>query len=92
MEKSETKKNPAFLEYVYQLNGGTNLKEALKLSLKDINDIDIAQLNRIGLTNWDLLQMYIGGKLTGYPAENANVWRYCAFCPTSNVTTNRPHP
>ena len=52
MEKSETKKNPAFLEYVYKLNEGTELTEALKLSLKDINNLDIAQLNRIGLKTY----------------------------------------
>lgn len=53
MEKSETKKNPAFLEYVYKLNEGIELKEALKLSLKEINSIDIAQLNRIGLKTYE---------------------------------------
>ncbi|MCB0538337.1 MAG: DinB family protein [Bacteroidetes bacterium] len=52
MEESETKKNPAFLNEVYQLNEGTELTEALKLSLKAINDIDIAQLNRIGLKTY----------------------------------------
>lgn len=53
MEKSETKKNPAFLEYVYKLNEGIELTEALKLSLREINDIDIAQLNRIGLKTYE---------------------------------------
>ncbi|MDN5215478.1 DinB family protein [Fulvivirgaceae bacterium BMA12] len=52
MDKSQTKKNPAFLEYVYKLNEGTELTEALKLSLKEINNIDIAQLNRIGLKTY----------------------------------------
>ncbi|MEO1263798.1 MAG: DinB family protein [Bacteroidota bacterium] len=52
MEKTETKKNPAFLEYVYELNEGTELKEALQLGLKAINDIDIAQFNRIGLKTY----------------------------------------
>ena len=53
MEKSETKENPEFLEYVYKLNEGTELAEALKLSLKEINNIDIAQLNRIGLRTYE---------------------------------------
>ena len=53
MEKSETKKNPEFLEYVYKLNEGIELAEALKLSLKGINNIDIAQLNRIGLKTYE---------------------------------------
>ncbi|KAA3636578.1 MAG: DinB family protein [Bacteroidetes bacterium] len=53
MEKSETKENPAFLEYVYELNEGTELPEALELSLKEIDNIDIAQLNRIGLKTYE---------------------------------------
>lgn len=53
MEKSETKENPGFLEYVYKLNEGIELTEALKLSLKEINDIDIAQFNRIGLKTYE---------------------------------------
>ncbi len=52
MEESETKENPEFLEYVYKLNEGLELKEALKLSLQEINDLDIAQLKRIGLKTY----------------------------------------
>ena len=52
MEASKTKKNPAFLKEVYQLNEGTELTEALQLGLKAINDIDVAQLNRIGLKTY----------------------------------------
>ncbi len=52
MEKSETKENPEFLEYVYALNAGTGLAEALRLSLKEINAIDIDQLNSIGLKTY----------------------------------------
>ena len=53
MGNSEAKENPGFLEYVYKLNEGTELPEALKLSLNDINDLDIAQLNRIGLKTYE---------------------------------------
>ena len=53
MKNQEVKNNPAFLEYVYKLNEGNELAEALKLSLKAINDIDIAQLNRIGLKTYE---------------------------------------
>lgn len=53
MEKPETEKNPAFLEEVYQLNEGIELTDALELSLKRINDIDIAQWNRIGLKTYE---------------------------------------
>ena len=53
MKNQEVKKNPGFLEYVYKLNEDTELKEALTLSLKEINNIDIAQLNRIGLKTYE---------------------------------------
>jgi hypothetical protein len=53
MGESETKENPAFLAYVYQLNEGAELTEALKLSLKAINEIDIEQLNKIGLKTYE---------------------------------------
>ncbi len=53
MGKQETKKNPAFLEYVYKLNEGNELREALKLSLKNIDDIDLAQFTRIGLKTYE---------------------------------------
>ncbi|MCF2875705.1 MULTISPECIES: DinB family protein [unclassified Tenacibaculum] len=49
MEESTAKKNPAFLEYVYELNAGKELTEAFELSLKAIDSINISQLNRIGL-------------------------------------------
>ena len=52
MEKSEIQENPAFLEYVYELNEGTELKAALELSLKSIDEIDIAQFKRIGLKTY----------------------------------------
>jgi uncharacterized damage-inducible protein DinB len=53
MDKPETKENPAFLEYVYKLNEGNELTEALQLSLKEINDIDIDQFKRIGLKTYE---------------------------------------
>ena len=52
MEKSEIQKNPAFLEYVYQLNEGAELGEALRQSLEELNKLDIAQLNRVGLKTY----------------------------------------
>lgn len=53
MGKSETKENPAFLQYVYKLNEGIELTEALKLSLEEIDAIDTAKLNRIGLKTYE---------------------------------------
>jgi hypothetical protein len=53
MATSENKEHPAFLEYVYQLNAGTELTEALQLSLQAIDDLDITQLNRIGLKTYE---------------------------------------
>lgn len=52
MEQLETKENPGFLAYVYQLNAGTELTEALRLSLEAIDGLDIALLNRIGLKTY----------------------------------------
>ncbi|MEL6971148.1 MAG: DinB family protein [Bacteroidota bacterium] len=52
MGHSETKENPAFLEYVYELNEGKDLTEALNLSLQAIDDLDIAQFNSIGLKTY----------------------------------------
>lgn len=48
MQQSEAKENPAFLAYVYELNAGNKLTEALKLSSKAIDELDIAQFKRIG--------------------------------------------
>ena len=53
MKNQEVKNNPAFLEYVYQLTEGTELPEALNLSLKAINNLDIDQFKRIGLKTYE---------------------------------------
>jgi uncharacterized damage-inducible protein DinB len=52
MAKPDIEENPAFLEYVYKLTEGNEVMKALQLSLKDVNDIDIDQLNRIGLKTY----------------------------------------
>ncbi len=52
MSNQEVKENPGFLEYVYELNEGRNLKEALALSLQQIDDLDVEQLKRIGLKTY----------------------------------------
>ena len=52
-EEQNTKQNPAFLEYVYDLNQGVQVLEALSLSLQAIDDLDIAQLRRIGLKTYE---------------------------------------
>ncbi|WNJ18273.1 DinB family protein [Pontibacter sp. G13] len=52
MGNSEIKENPAFLEYVYELNEGNELMEAFNLSLKEIDALDIDQLKRIGLKTY----------------------------------------
>ena len=53
MKNKEVKKNPAFLEYVYELNDGVELTEALQLSLSQIDQLDLAQLKRIGLKTYE---------------------------------------
>ena len=52
MGKSKTEAKPAFLEYVYKLNEGLELTEALALSLQQIDTLDIARLKRIGLRTY----------------------------------------
>lgn len=52
MEESVIKQNPEFLEYVYKLNEGLELYDALNLSLKRINELDISKLKRIGLQTY----------------------------------------
>ncbi len=53
MSNSEVKENPAFLEYVYALNQGNTLKEALQLSFKQIENIEVDRLKRIGLKTYE---------------------------------------
>ncbi len=52
MESSETPKTSAFLEYIYELNEGKTLTEALQQSLDDVNQIDMAHLNNIGFRTY----------------------------------------
>ena len=58
MGQSGKNDQPAFLDYVYKLNEGTELTNALQMSLENIKHIDIQKLNRIGL------QTYAEGKWT----------------------------
>ena len=53
MKNQEINKNPEFLAYVLKLNGDHTLEKALPLSLDQIDQLDIAQLNRIGLKVYD---------------------------------------
>ncbi|MEM9338475.1 MAG: DinB family protein [Bacteroidota bacterium] len=54
MKNQEAKKNPEFLKYVLKLNGDVKLNEALQKSLHQINQLDLAQLNRIGFNVYDV--------------------------------------
>ena len=53
MDKSELNKEPKFLEYVYELNEGHTLTEALEHSLKAVDALDIDQLKRIGFKTYE---------------------------------------
>lgn len=53
MEQSEAPQNPGFLEYIYKLNEGAELAEALEQSLEAVDQLDIAQLKRIGLKTYE---------------------------------------
>ena len=78
MSKSDTKENPAFLEYVYELNEGIELKEALQLSLKNIDDLDIDQLNRIGLKTYAEGKWTIN-KILQHLIDWERIWCYRAI-------------
>lgn len=52
MKNQEVKKNPEFLAYVLKLNGDKALNEALQISLNQIDNLDLAQLERIGLRTY----------------------------------------
>ncbi len=53
MKKQEVKKNPEFLAYVLKLNGDIAGNEALQISLNQIDNLDLAQLERIGLRTYE---------------------------------------
>ncbi len=53
MKNQEVKKNPEFLAYVLKLNGDIALIEALQISLNQIDNLDLAQLERIGWRTYE---------------------------------------
>ena len=53
MKNQVVKKDPEFLAYVLKLNGNNKLSEALQISLNQIDDLDLVQLNRIGLKTYE---------------------------------------
>lgn len=73
-----TKKNPEFLEYVYKLNEGIELAEALKLSLQKIDEVDIAQLNRIGLKTYEKGKWTVH-KILQHLIDWERIWCYRAI-------------
>lgn len=52
MEKQQQPQQPGFLEEVRKLNGEVELSDALRLSLNEIDRLDVAQLKRIGLKTY----------------------------------------
>ena len=53
MRNQEVKKNPEFLEYVFKLTGDLEINDALQRSIDSINQLDMAQLGRIGLQTYE---------------------------------------
>lgn len=53
MKNQEINKNPEFLAYVFELTGDIELNEALRKSQNQIDELDIAQLKRIGLKTYE---------------------------------------
>lgn len=59
MKRSDIKEFPEYFEYYINLVDDIELSDAFDKSLKQIDDIDIAQLKRIGL------KVYADGKWSG---------------------------
>ena len=73
MEQSN--KSPEFLEYVLDLNQGMPLQEALAMSLRKIDEIDINQLKRIGLSTYEPGKWTIN-KILQHLIDWERVWCY----------------
>ncbi len=78
MKKQETMKNPEFLEYVLKLNGDIELNDAFEISLKNINDLDIVQLKRIGLKTYEVDKWTIN-KILQHLIDWERIWCYRAI-------------
>lgn len=78
MKEYKSKKNPEFLEYVLELNGDIQLEKAFELSLKRIDDLDIDQLNRIGLKTYDPDKWTIN-KILQHLIDWERIWCYRAI-------------
>ncbi len=78
MGNSESKEHPEFLDYVYKLNKGIELTEALQLSLKEIDQIDLEQLNRIGLRSYEKNKWSIN-KIIQHLIDWERIWCFRAI-------------
>ena len=78
MKNQEIKKNPGFLEYVLKLNGDIELNKALQTSLHRINELDIAQLNRIGFNVYDVDKWTVH-KILQHLIDWERIWCYRAI-------------
>ncbi|MCB0741843.1 MAG: DinB family protein [Chitinophagaceae bacterium] len=78
MEKNTTNKKPEFLEYVYKLNEGIELSEALTLSLQKIDVVDIAQLNSIGFKTYEKRKWTVH-KILQHLIDWERIWCYRAI-------------
>ena len=78
MKNQEVKKNPEFLEYVLKLNGDIELNEALQISLNRIDELDIAQLKRIGLNTYEKDKWSVK-KIIQHLSDCERVWCYRAI-------------
>ena len=78
MEQNKTKKDPEFLAYVLKVNEGKTLNEAFELSLKQIDELDIPQLKRIGLKTYAADKWSIH-KIIQHLIDWERVWCYRAI-------------
>ena len=75
MKKSDIEKLPKYFDYYIQLNEDIELTEAFNKSLNQIDNIDIEQLNRIGLDVYEAGKWSIN-KIIQHLIDWERIWCY----------------
>ncbi|GAB3223447.1 DinB family protein [Spirosoma arcticum] len=75
MKKSDIKEFPEYFEYYINLNEDIELVDAFDKSLKQIDDIDIAQLKRIGLKVYEEGKWSVN-KIIQHLTDWERIWCY----------------
>lgn len=86
MKKSDIKEFPEYFEYYINLNKNIELEEAFNNSLKQIDEIDIEQLNRIGLKVYAHEKWSIN-KIIQHLTDWERIWCYRTLIAVRNEGT-----